>query len=167
MSDITAEEYRTAAKVLRDPAIAQGGDFFKASDMSDRCEQEAARLESESVRHKYVEQLAKVFRERMVEFGFLMWKDMNEPAKAAHLAGIAGVLDQLAADGRLLPEGMGVAAWSIGPAPTATSVEFQVEKLARILADFAVADEHSGTRNDMQLARLLVARGVRVNGGAS
>lgn len=66
---------------------------------------EAARLEAESAHHKYVEQLAKAFRERMVEVGFLMWKDMNEPAKAAHLAGIAAVLDRLAADGRLLPEG--------------------------------------------------------------
>lgn len=35
-----------------------------------------------------------------------------------------------------------------------------IEKLADILGDFAVADEHSGERNDMQLARLLVGRGV-------
>lgn len=35
-----------------------------------------------------------------------------------------------------------------------------VEKLADILGDFAVADEHSGERDDVQLARLLVGRGV-------
>jgi hypothetical protein len=33
--------------------------------------------------------------------------------------------------------------------------------LARILGDFAVADQHSGERDDLQLAKLLVARGVR------
>lgn len=35
-----------------------------------------------------------------------------------------------------------------------------IEKVADILGDFAVADEHSGERNDVQLARLLVGRGV-------
>lgn len=40
--------------------------------------------------------------------------------------------------------------------------EKQVEELAKVLSDFAIADEHSGQRDDMQLARLLVARGVRV-----
>ncbi|WP_175272073.1 hypothetical protein [Prescottella equi] len=67
--------------------------------------QEAARLEAEAARDDYVKQLAKVHRERMTELGLLTWDDMNEPAKAAHMAGIAAVLDRLAADGRLLPEG--------------------------------------------------------------
>lgn len=45
--------------------------------------------------------------------------------------------------------------------------EAQVDALESILGDFAVADEHSGARDDRQLARLLVARGVRVEGGGA
>lgn len=37
-----------------------------------------------------------------------------------------------------------------------------VRALASVLSDFAVADEHSGSRDDLQLARLLDGRGVRV-----
>ena len=37
----------------------------------------------------------------------------------------------------------------------------EVVALAEVLGDFAVADEHNGTRDDMQLARLLHGRGVR------
>ncbi|HEX7349615.1 hypothetical protein [Brachybacterium sp.] len=37
----------------------------------------------------------------------------------------------------------------------------EVVALADVLGDFAVADEHNGTRDDMQLARLLHRRGVR------
>lgn len=95
----TPEEYRTAAKVLRDPAIAQGGDFFKASDMSDRCEQEADRLEAESARDEEVEKLAKA-----------AWESLEGAAIGGRVPDwmpgfVRAVLDQLAADGRLLPEG--------------------------------------------------------------
>ena len=46
-------------------------------------------------------------------------------------------------------------------------VEAKVRELAELLGDFALADEHTGQRNDMQLARLLVTRGVTVAREAS
>lgn len=43
------------------------------------------------------------------------------------------------------------------------SEDKRVEALAEIIGDFAIADEHSGERNDKQLARLLISRGVTVD----
>lgn len=44
-----------------------------------------------------------------------------------------------------------------------SSEDKRVEALAEIIGDFAIADEHSGERNDKQLARLLISRGVTVD----
>lgn len=41
-------------------------------------------------------------------------------------------------------------------------IEVEAAKIAAVLGDFAIADEHSGDRNDLQLGRLLASRGVRV-----
>lgn len=41
-------------------------------------------------------------------------------------------------------------------------IEAEATRIAAVLGDFAIADEHSGDRNDIQLGRLLASRGVRV-----
>lgn len=40
----------------------------------------------------------------------------------------------------------------------------EVDKLAKVLGDFAIADEHTQERDDALLAAQLHARGVRVAG---
>ncbi|NKS52547.1 hypothetical protein GS500_04620 [Rhodococcus hoagii] len=94
---ITAEEYRTAAKVLLSEAFSKacGGYAAEAS----WCGKEADRLEAEAARDEEAERLAEVYR-----VAFKAASAGNAPNSWA-VAGIRAVLDQLAADGRLLPEG--------------------------------------------------------------
>lgn len=77
----------------------------------------AARLEAESARDEYVETLAKVQHMAADDFmsGFATWDELSDSAQAAYRVGMRAVLDRLAADGRLLPEGGTLAeAWDRG-----------------------------------------------------
>ncbi|MBM4567638.1 hypothetical protein GS982_02340 [Rhodococcus hoagii] len=67
----------------------------------------AARLEAESARDEEAERLAKVQHMAADDFmsGFVTWDELSDSAQAAYRVGMRAVLDRLAADGRLLPEG--------------------------------------------------------------
>ncbi|PTR30620.1 hypothetical protein C8K36_102473 [Rhodococcus sp. OK519] len=98
---ITADEYRTAAKVLRtDEARDWLGSHTAFSAVW--CDKQAARLEAESSRDEEAEKLAEVIaqaEQRATVDELVSWRQL-QVRKAAR-----AVLDQLAADGRLLPEG--------------------------------------------------------------
>ncbi|NKT41777.1 hypothetical protein GS676_02700 [Rhodococcus hoagii] len=117
MSDITAEEYRTAAKVLQSAEFT--GFCGRFPGEASWCQSEADRLEAESARDEYVETLANLYWEQYVaedaERGRYRFGRLCEDAQRVVKAGIRAVLDQLAADGRLLAEGGTLAeAWDRG-----------------------------------------------------
>ncbi|ORM21800.1 hypothetical protein [Prescottella equi] len=95
----TADDYRAAEKVLR--AARFGGFRGGYDDEADWCKEEAARLEAESARDEEAERLAEVYR---VAFKAAAGDSYIADGSWA-VAGIRAVLDRLAADGRLLPEG--------------------------------------------------------------
>lgn len=90
---ITADEYRAAAKVGRTRGLVH--------QIVEDWEAEAARLEAESARDEEAEKLAEVYR---VAFNAAAGDSYIADGSWA-VAGIRAVLDRLAADGRLLPEG--------------------------------------------------------------
>ncbi|MBM4558234.1 hypothetical protein GS466_24930 [Rhodococcus hoagii] len=96
----TADEYRAAEKVLR--AARFGGFRGGYDDEADWCKEEAARLEAESARDEYVETLADVLA---VAEGGAHLDQLQGWRQTGLRDGIRAVLDRLAADGRLLPEG--------------------------------------------------------------
>ncbi|NKR75821.1 hypothetical protein GS492_25090 [Rhodococcus hoagii] len=91
----TADDYRAAEKVLR--AARFGGFRGGYDDEADWCKEEAARLEAESARDEYAQKIGELARD-----SFTSCPDSFEVADR-----IVGkiLLEQLAADGRLLPEG--------------------------------------------------------------
>ncbi|ORJ99846.1 hypothetical protein [Prescottella equi] len=101
MSDITADEYRTAAKVLA-ASWNQRGFPYSARTAGEYCEDQATRLEAESARDEYVETLADVLA---VAEGGAHLDQLQGWRQTGLRDGIRAVLDRLAADGRLLPEG--------------------------------------------------------------
>ncbi|NKR90579.1 hypothetical protein GS483_00355 [Rhodococcus hoagii] len=105
----TADDYRAAEKVLR--AARFGGFRGGYDDEADWCKEEAARLEAESARDEEAERLAKVQFDAQIAFSgygpdeILTWDSANDFQRSITAAGVRAVLDRLAADGRLLPEG--------------------------------------------------------------
>lgn len=93
----TADDYRAAEKVLR--AARFGGFRGGYDDEADWCKEEAARLEAESARDEEAERLAKRVHEALIPARI---RGDKVPSWWADL--VRAVLDQLAADGRLLPE---------------------------------------------------------------
>lgn len=88
----------------------------------------AARLEAESARDEEAEKLAKVYWHgyRSATAHPRSWDELTGTLRDSQAVGIRAVLDRLAADGRLLPEG-GVVTWpeffaKNQPAPPAVSV---------------------------------------------
>ncbi|MBM4573155.1 hypothetical protein GS489_22960 [Rhodococcus hoagii] len=69
--------------------------------------QEAARLEAEAARDEEALEYAKVYRSAIVEVAPIQvaWDGLPDDYREMHVRGIRAVLDGLAADGRLLPEG--------------------------------------------------------------
>ncbi|ORL83925.1 hypothetical protein [Prescottella equi] len=65
----------------------------------------AARLEAESARDEEAEKCAKVHRAALAGLNYLDWDHIDDQAKAKSATAMRAVLDRLAADGRLLPEG--------------------------------------------------------------
>lgn len=68
---------------------------------------EAARLEAESARDEEAERWAKVYYDgpAVQKAATCKWEFLPAPSRQLIIAGFRAVLDQLAADGRLLPEG--------------------------------------------------------------
>ncbi|NKT69471.1 hypothetical protein GS860_16065 [Rhodococcus hoagii] len=97
----TADEYRTAAKVLA-ASWNQRGFPYSARTAGEYCEDQATRLEAESARDEYVEKLADVLA---VAEGGAHLDQLQGWRQTGLRDGIRAVLDHLAADGRLLPEG--------------------------------------------------------------
>lgn len=65
----------------------------------------AARLEAESARDEEAEKLAKLHRGVLSDSVYTRWEDLDTTARDLSVAAMRAVLDRLAADGRLLPEG--------------------------------------------------------------
>ncbi|NKR79434.1 hypothetical protein GS491_19055 [Rhodococcus hoagii] len=67
---------------------------------------EAARLEAESARDEEAEQLACARRGYMADqYDWMEWPHLSDVVRTAEIDGMRFILDRLAADGRLLPEG--------------------------------------------------------------
>ncbi|NKR52956.1 hypothetical protein GS481_02355 [Rhodococcus hoagii] len=98
MSEITADEYRTAGKALRS---------LNCTWAALKCEQQAARLEAESARDEEAERLAQaLFSGTAGHFVTAStWDAASDHSRNAFRAAARAALDFLAADGRLLPEG--------------------------------------------------------------
>ncbi|ORL40192.1 hypothetical protein A6F59_16795 [Prescottella equi] len=98
-----SQRYRVAAEVARERGLT-------VQIVAD-WEAEAARLEAEAARDEEAERYAKVQYEGEIAYAALEgkrfgpWEEASNFQRAVTLAGIRAVLDQLAADGRLLPEG--------------------------------------------------------------
>ncbi|MBM4482271.1 hypothetical protein GS443_02815 [Rhodococcus hoagii] len=102
---ITPEEYRVAAKVVG--ATWKRDDLpCSAEDVVADLEREAARLEAESARDEEAEQLACARRGYMADqYDWMEWPHLSDVVRTAEIDGMRFILDRLAADGRLLPEG--------------------------------------------------------------
>ncbi|WP_238780348.1 hypothetical protein [Prescottella equi] len=103
MSDITAEEYRTAAKVLQSAEFT--GFCGRFPGEASWCQSEADRLEAESARDEEAEKLAEAIWEGGPRSAAYPWERLSESSKGFYRIQARAALDFLAADGRLLPEG--------------------------------------------------------------
>ncbi|MGW2095758.1 hypothetical protein [Promicromonospora sukumoe] len=141
MSEFTAEEYRTAAKVLR-TSWNQGGFPYSAENAGEYCAEEAARLEAESARDEEAERLARVYWEQYTagdtERDRYRFDRLCDDTQRVVKAGIRAVLEKVQMDAEwLIAEAVWETRIAYGEWPTEpveSAREGEVEKLAEDLA---------------------------------